>query len=65
MNIGLSILATQTAIRNAQSVVNSRYHCSGDDYDIPPLLRKVNYSVKTDDSKELKLGPIPMVKSYW
>ena len=64
MDIGLSTLATQTAIRNAQSVVNSRHYCSGDDYDIPPV-KKVNYSVKTDDSKKLKLGPIPMVKSYW
>lgn len=64
MNIGLSTLATQTAIRNAQSIANSTYHCSDDDYDIPSI-KKVNYSVKTDDLKKLKLGPILMVESYW
>lgn len=64
MNICLSTLATQTAIRNAQSIANSTHHCSDDGYNIPSV-KKVNYSVKTDDSKKLKFGPIPMVESYW
>lgn len=65
MNIALSTLATQTAIRNAQSIANSTHHCSSSsDYDIP-FVKKVNYSVKTDDSKKLNLAPIPMVESYW
>lgn len=64
MNIALSTLATQTAIRNAQSIASSTHHCSDYNYDIPSV-KKVNYSVKTDDSKKLKLGPIPMVNSYW